>query len=161
MNQIVLAITVVAGLVVVRLGLGNLRKLRLKRCWERASAALDANDLDGAEYALRQCVRLVPLFVPARSMLGVVQARQGKLDEAEKQLRMAAELQPKEAGGYVALGLFYAGLGNERADDAVAALGKAVECAPDVRDKLREDTRLDPLHNHPGFQQLIAPSEAP
>ncbi len=154
MNEAVTVLLLIAGVLAVR-GLISLgRNYRLKKNWMRASEALKENDLDTAAVALRRCISLMPLWVMARGTLGVILARQNKLEEAEEQLKLAAELQPRRPEGFVELGLFYALHFDTRDDDAVGAFARAIENAPELAQQLRQDPRLARLRAHARFEEV-------
>ena len=56
--------------------------------------------------------------------------------------------------GLYNLGCFYALTG--QADQALAAVGEALQRAPDLTDWARQDPELDSLHDLPAFQALVA-----
>lgn len=152
--------SVLAGLCILLLLVGfqwtvqRLKVRRMKRWWNRAAEALNAGDLDAAAAALNKCVSAMPMWVQARTLLGVVRAKQGKLTDAEAQLKMAAELQPRQAEGHLQLGLFYATQFSDRDDDAMEALLNGLKYAPELRNALSRDPRLLHLRNHPRFPDI-------
>ncbi len=127
---------------------------RMKRAWERGHAALRAGRLDEAEAAFRKCVRILPAWANGRSMLAAVLTQQQRLDDAEEQWKMAADLEPKRPGGHLALALFYACHVPGKGPEASAALAKAIECDPNLRSQLVSDPRLARLRG-------AAPPEQP
>ena len=155
MNSTYTGILMLLGLVGMQLVFRYIKQARMKKWWGCAEGACRAGDFPEAERALRKCVSLMPLWVPARSLLGVVQAKQNKLSEAEEQLKMVAELQPKEAEGFVELAAFYALFLPEQKADAIDALEKAVACDPDLREKLGDDVRLRALFEEEDFKVLV------
>ena len=157
MKSILLGGFVVGGLVAIQSLMRLLRTLRLKRLWAEAQEALQNHDLVRAERALRACVARMPLWMPARVLLGLVCARQGNLADAEAHIKMAIEFHPRQHEGYLQLGLFYAMFCPDRAEDAIAALTSAVDLAPSLRETLGQETRLAALRQHPGFKQLLFP----
>jgi len=129
---------------------------RFVHWWQKGVKAYDASNWVAAEAALRECVRMEPIAAPARRMLGVTLARRNKLAEAEEHLRAGAELEPRNAGGYLDLGFFLATYAPERAEEAIAAFAKAVECSPQARSVLAAEKRLNPaIKGHPKFQALL------
>lgn len=127
---------------------------RMKRAWEQGQAALSAERLDEAETAFRKCVRILPMWANGRSMLAAVLTRMQRLDEAEEQWKMAADLEPKRAGGHLALALFYACHVPEKPREAALALAKAIEQDPNLREHVGKDPRLSKLRQ-------FAPPERP
>ena len=154
MNQLWLGLLVVGGLVLVQVLSRLLRDLRLKRHWRHSQEALQTGDLVRAQAALKKCVALMPLWTPPRVLLGVVRARQGDLSGGEAHLKLAAEFHPRQPEGYLQLGLFYASFCPEREDDAINALSKAVEYAPELRESLAHEPRLARLRRHPRFKEI-------
>ena len=73
--------------------------------WHDKGVALAKNgDLQGAEQALREAVRLEPTRPASQLNLGIVLHRSGKLDAAERELRKALLLDPKNPRGFAELG---------------------------------------------------------
>jgi tetratricopeptide (TPR) repeat protein len=136
-------------------GMGRWKQHRLKIWWGRADAACRDNDFDTAEIALQKCVTLLPLWVPARILLGSVYSKRGDFNAAEEQLKMASELQPRKPEGHMSLGLFYADNLPDYADAALEALAKAVTCAPELRESLIGDPRVSGLKEHPRYHELV------
>lgn len=156
MKEALTVLLLIIGVLAVRGALSLSRQIRLKKHWKRAQEALREEDLDSAAAALRRCISLMPLWVMARGTLGVILARQGKLDEAEEQLKLAAELQPRRPEGFVELGLFYALHCEGREDDAIGAFVNAAEHAPELAEQIRRDPRLKHLHAHSRFGEIAA-----
>ena len=155
MDNTTLFIGFVLGVLALRAGMAYSKRARLKQSWRRANEAMKSADFAGAEKALGRCVSLMPLWVPARMLLGAVQAKLGKLTEAEEQLKMAAELQPREAEGHLQLGMFYAVFCPDRVDDAIDAFGAAVECRPELKQHLAREPRLLKLKEDQRFRELV------
>ncbi|NJL73388.1 MAG: hypothetical protein HC888_18580 [Candidatus Competibacteraceae bacterium] len=78
----------------------------------------------------------------ARRALGAVLAQQDRLDEAERELKMAAELQPRKPGGHLDLALFYARYQPDRAEDTIRALKEAIVHAPQLREDILKTRAL-------------------
>jgi len=129
---------------------------RIERAVAEAQEAVQDGDLDTAEAALRTCVKLAPLSVPARQYLGAVLAKQGRLEEAEEELRMAADLQPKNGEGHLQLGVFYAACFDDRHEDALDALEKALAHDARLRDRIEGEPRLKPLQSNPRLRALLS-----
>jgi tetratricopeptide (TPR) repeat protein len=116
----------------------------------RASVGLGKNlaqlgDLDGAEKALRDAIRLDPDGVQARSMLGKLlwtraERRRGGdaagarplYEDAAAQAREAVARKPDDGPAYLTLGLALQALGSRA--EAITAFRKAVACLPDEAD---------------------------
>lgn len=123
----------------------------IERLWREAQAALTEQRIADAERLLRECVKEMPLFIMARRALGAVLAQENRFDEAEKELKLAAELQPRKPEGHLDLALFYARFQPERIDDAVNALKEVITHAPQLRQDIYRDARFAAFKDHPGF----------
>jgi predicted CXXCH cytochrome family protein len=75
-------------------------------------------------------LKIEPGFYPARHQLAILNERQGDLSTAERLLREGTSIGPENADAFYALALLLAQQ-TERQEDALAALKKAVELAPD------------------------------
>jgi TolB-like protein/Flp pilus assembly protein TadD len=91
--------------------------------------ALDAGSPDQVEAALRQALSRNPNDGDARRWYGALLAREGRLDEAFEQLRIARAVDPASAALEATTGTVYLMAGDEGA--AVLAFGRAAELAPD------------------------------
>jgi rhomboid protease GluP len=112
-----LAIAVVTLLLLGGVWLGNQRWTKSGAVLrEQAQAALDANNLAGAEAILTRAVTADPADPDNHYALGVVQAQLGKLPEAAASLEMALKQAPNRVGSELRLGLVYAEQG--RASEA-------------------------------------------
>lgn len=160
MNRIMIGLGLLALLLAYHWGRGRMRMTRMKKSWESALLALKDNNLEAAEGHFTRCVRLMPMWTPARFMLGGVLAKRGRFVEAEAQLKMGADLEPRSADGHVQLGMFYLVCQPERADDAIASLEQAVACDPALRERFAKEPQLAPLRTHPRFQRLIRAEES-
>lgn len=134
------------------------KRRRFAALLKGGAEAFKNKDSAAAEAALQGCVRLAPTSAQMRLALGAVLAQRQKFKEAEEQLRLAAQLEPRKPLGHLELGLFLAISAPDRADEAVAAFAEAVKCAPQVREVLAKDPRLAGLRQHAEFQKLL---EAP
>jgi len=69
---------------------------------------LDSKDKDGkAEKSYQAALRLDPRFAPPLANLGILASRAGRKDEAEAFFKRYLAVQPKDAQGWVNLGLLY------------------------------------------------------
>jgi Flp pilus assembly protein TadD len=134
------------------------KRRRFAALLQEGAEAFKNKDSAGAGSAFRQCVRFAPTSAQVRLALGAVLAHRQKFKEAEEQLRLAAQLEPRKPLGHLELGFFLALCAPDRPDEAVAAFGEAVKCAPQVREGLAKDPRLAGLRQHAEFQKLL---EAP
>ena len=117
-----LAIAVVALLLLAGVWLGSQRwaasgpVLR-----QQAQAAMDKNDLAGAEAILTEAVAADPTDLDNHYALGVVQAQLGKLPQAAASLEMVLTQTPDQVDSELMLGLVYAEQG--RASEASCHVG--------------------------------------
>jgi len=128
---------------------------RAVQWWNRGVQAVEQGDYDAAERALRRCVRLSPISAPARRLYARALISRGKIREAEHQVRMATQLEPRNGEGFLDLGFFLSACAPERNEEAVEALEKAVALAPNLRGVIARDERLRALHELPRFQALV------
>jgi Flp pilus assembly protein TadD len=89
-------------------------------------------DAANAEAAFRQCVRLWPSYSPFHEALGNALALAGQKDEAERELRLASDLEPKRAEAHLKLCYFYAFSTTDRGRDALAEFGRVQELDTDL-----------------------------
>jgi Tfp pilus assembly protein PilF len=153
---ILLSVVIVAAM----WGYANSRGWRARRLWQQGMHAINGQDWPVAETSFRKCVRLVPIWTASRKMLAVALVKQNKLDEAEEQLRMASELEPRKPEGHLDLGFFLATQRPDRQEDAITAFARAVEHDPQVRDVLTMEKRLAFLRDNPRFAKLLAQGHA-
>ena len=153
MIEILVGVVTLGSLVALQAGLRHRTQGKLVRAWERAQKDLAQDDLGAAETQLAECARLVPLWLPARYLLGAVLAKQGKLDRAEEQFKMAQALQPREASGFIELGIFYVTMAN-RTDDGLAQFREALRLDPAARPQHEGDPRLASFRESAAFAAL-------
>lgn len=102
---------------------------------------------------LADCVRLMPLWLPPRFLFGSLLARHGRLGEAEEQFKMAQALQPRDATGFLELGIFYL-TATDRVDEGVAQLREAVAHDASARRKIETDPRLEAFRKTAAYATL-------
>lgn len=153
MAEILIGIVTLGALVALQAGLRHRTHVKLTRAWENAQEELARNNMSEAELQLAECIRLVPLWLPARHLLGAVLAKQGKLDRAEEQFKMAQALQPREASGFVELGIFYVTM-TDRIDEGIAQFREALRLDPDSWRSLQSDPRLASFRESEAFMTL-------
>jgi len=153
--SIYVGVGILLGIILLRWGIAHWRDMRLRQWWNKGQSAIEVNDMVGAEAALRQCVRMAPIYAPVRRLLGRVLARRHKIEEAEEHLRMGAELEPRNPDGYLDLAFFLALSSAGREDEAIDAFAKAIECAPDLRASLAAENRLAHLRRDERFRKLL------
>lgn len=132
------------------------RRRRIVGKWKEGVAAFERGDMETAAKALRVCLRDAPTWVPARRLLGRALVAAHRIDEAEKELRLAAELEPRNPDGHLDFAIFLAQFAPNRPDEAIDSLVRAVEHGPMLRDRLANLEPLAPLRDHPRFQSLLA-----
>lgn len=147
-SGLVYGLLVLFGIVGVQMLMRFARRRRLLRSWKLAEAGLQEGEegISRAETALRRCLKLEPLWTPARMLLADVLARQGRLEDAEAEFQLSAQLHPREAEGHIRLALFYVVHHPERKEEALSALRVALECAPEGGNAFLADPRFTPLH---------------
>lgn len=145
MNDFFKGLLVLLGLVLFQVLARAIRMAQVKHWCTKANQAMEAGDWQSAEQSLKRCLARAPLWVPGRRLRAVLLARTQRLDEAEAEFKMAAELQPRDAEGHLQLAVFYAALGPEKAEQGVAALRTAVECDPGLKEALARDPRFEGL----------------
>ncbi len=156
MDSFVIGILILFALIGYQWGMRRWKIHRLHEDWKAANAALQRNDLGEAEAAVSRCVKLEPLFVPARQLHGHIAALQGKFEAAEDAYKMAAALQPREGMGYFQLGLYYAQFRPEQVEAAVEALRQAVQHDPKIRALIEQHcAKFKSLQDVPAFQALL------
>jgi len=104
------------------------RAERVQAIGERAQAALDAGDLELAEWELRQLVELSPRSPEGYQRLGKVLVLRGRTDEAAVNFERALTLDPDFVGALVGLGEIEAARGD--AESAIKRFEAAVEIEP-------------------------------
>src|SRR5437588_6351173 len=80
------------------------RTLTVEDKIEQAGAAIQRNDLNGAEKTLREVLKVNPRSVAAYNLLGYVLSRRGSVEEGEKALRKALEIEPSNSAVHINLG---------------------------------------------------------
>lgn len=153
MGDLIIGIAALAGLVALRGGMNRWTMHRVRRAWEGACADLDARAYADAESKLATCVRLLPTWIPARFTLGAVLAAQGKLAEAEAQLKLARDLEPREPDGYIELAIYYL-TAAKRPAEGVATLREAIALAPETVQRIRLDPRFAAFRDTEDFARL-------
>jgi Flp pilus assembly protein TadD len=153
MAEILIGIVTLGALVALQAGLRHRSHVKLTKAWEIAQVELARKNYDAAELQLAECIRLMPLWLPARHLLGAVLAQQGKFDRAEEQFKMAQALQPREASGFVELGIFYVTM-TDRIDEGIAQFREALRLDPNALRSLQSDPRLTSFRESDAFVAL-------
>ena len=126
-----------------------------QRWWEIGNDACRQHDWDTAETAFRHCARLLAPVAQVHRAFGAVLVRQDKLEEAEKHFRLAAGLEPKDAGGHADLGMFLALCTKDHIEEAIDSFEQAISCAPEIRQYLLDHPQLTALRENPRFRKLL------
>jgi tetratricopeptide (TPR) repeat protein len=108
-----------------------------------------------AEFAVAFCERVLaadPDYVEALSFLGNTYTQRGEHERGADLDRRLVRLRPFSARAHYNLACSYALLG--RAEDAFAALDRAVECGFDDPEHFTKDPDLSSLHDDPRFKAL-------
>lgn len=158
MNSIFGALVLLGGLVALRSGSQYFNALRTKKAWAGVQADLERGDFASAEKQITRCIKLMPLWLHPRFLLGAVLAKQGKLDAAEEALKMALALEPRQPAGHIELGIFYV-TAADRLDDGVDAFIEALEHDPKAWRVLETDPRLEAFRQTEAFAELQAAME--
>ena len=132
------------------------RRYRLRKAWKDSIAALERGDFPAAERSLRKCLRQAPSWVPPRRLLGRALVALRRFDEAEKELRLAAQFEPRNPESHLELAVFLSNCPPVRLDEALASLRTALDFAPAMRDEVRRMPALALLRKHPAFQDVVA-----
>ncbi len=77
---------------------GEVRSKLAAALTSQGTTRMRAGDAAGAEVSLREALSVIPDNAPAHAALGVVLARAGRLDDAERELTRALRLDPGNAG---------------------------------------------------------------
>jgi Flp pilus assembly protein TadD len=128
---------------------------KARAAFQRGIDALNANAMNEAEAAFREVVRLEPIWALAYRLLGRILADRGETEEAEKNLRAAVTLEPRNSEAYADLGFFLTIKVPDRRDEAISAFAKAIELAPRLRETLANTPALSPLLEDERFRQLL------
>jgi len=108
----------------------NTREQRSRETLDRAIDAIKQGEFNAAVGICKEYLAVHPNSVPHRQLLGHVLVRKGDLDEARRQLELAASNAPDYAAIYEDLGSLEALAGN--LDAAVELLRKAVKLDPTI-----------------------------
>jgi Flp pilus assembly protein TadD len=131
MNRDVVFILLLGGVYIgIMLAWKRFRIHQIKQWWTAGHAALAGDDAGAAVAAFRKCLRIWPAAPNFHEALGTALSRLGRLEEAERELRLAADLEPSRAQSQLNLALFYAFAVPGRDCDAVAAFERVRELDP-------------------------------
>ena len=96
--------------------------------WFKYFATRDKAWLERAEESARQAELRNPDLAPVHRIVGLLQARPGRYEEAEAHYRRAIQLDPRNGDAYRRLGSAY--VNSNRMPEALVALQRAVEADP-------------------------------
>ncbi len=156
MTELLFGICSLGGLVVFQMAMRQRSQRRMVDAWEQAQAELARGNHEAGVAHLEECIRIMPLWLPPRFVLGALLARLGRLSEAENQFKMAQALQPREAEGMIELGIFYITAAG-RAEEGIALLREAVASDPGAAQRIQSDPRLRDFRESPDFALLELP----
>ncbi|NUM54047.1 MAG: hypothetical protein HUU46_10425 [Candidatus Hydrogenedentes bacterium] len=122
--------------------------------------AYERKDFAEVRNAFRYVVKKYPGWAMARRMLARGLAGLGQHAEAEQELRLAAQLEPRNAEGHIDLAIFLASLPRDRHEEAVACIETALGVAPEMRPAVATLPQLRALHSHPQFRMLAGLPDA-
>lgn len=114
--------------------------MTLQALYEQALGSHKRGDLAAAESLYRQVLAAAPMSFAARHMLGVLRAQQGAIPEALDLLEMAVAQKPDAHDAHLNYGNVLKKAG--RAEDALAAFGRALERKPDYAPALAARAEL-------------------
>jgi hypothetical protein len=114
--------------------------------------ALDEGEIEAAIGWFETAIELAPGLQVARFCLGLCLDEQGRLGDAERELRQARKLEDDPMAAYAHASVL-ARLG--RCSQALDALERLAPRVPELRDRLREDDEMANLRDHPRFLGLL------
>ena len=141
-NGILFIVALASLYTLIALGWRFQSRLRLKTQWEAGRAALERGDVEAASRAYAKCVAREPMWAAARSMLAGCLARLGRGDEAEREARLVAEMNPRDPESWRALCMFYALFLPDRLDGVRAAFGEMRRLDPGASTALLRDPAM-------------------
>ncbi len=156
MTELLIGILSLGGLVLFQMAMRRWSQHRLVNAWEQAQAELARGNHEGGAAHLQECIRIMPLWLPPRFLLGSLFARMGRLAEAEEQFKMAQALQPREAEGLLELAIFYL-TAADRVQEGVTLLREAMACDASAAQRIQSDPRLRDFRDSPEFALLEQP----
>lgn len=131
-----------------------LQRRWLAAAWKRGMEALKGRDFAAVNEAFHYIVKKRPGWAMARRMLARGLAGVGRHDEAEREFRLAAQLEPRNPEGHIDLAVFLVSVAPERREEALSCIEAALGVAPDLRTAIATLPQLRPLHSHPRFRDL-------
>lgn len=108
------------------------RMHRLKHWWTVGGEALTSGDAAAAVAAFRKCLAIWPAAPNFHEALGTALSQAGQTDEAERELRLAVDLEPARAQSHLNLALFYAFAVAGREHEALDAFARVHELDPNL-----------------------------
>lgn len=132
----------------------------IRAAWKRGMDAYERSDFTEARDAFRYVVKKYPGWAMARRMLARGLAGLGNHKEAEQELRLAAQLEPRNAEGHLDLAIFLASLSRERHEEAVASIETALNVEPGMRQAVASSPQLRALHSSRKFRTIAGLPDA-
>ncbi|HEX6087068.1 MAG TPA: protein kinase [Thermoanaerobaculia bacterium] len=120
--------------------------------WVPGHAAEATQAYERAVAVAGQALQVNPNDAHTRSVVALSLARNGKVDEGQREIRRALELDPTNASVLYKAGMIALIRGNS--DSAVSWLERAVANGYSVRD-LKSDPELEPLRRLPAFRKAV------
>jgi Flp pilus assembly protein TadD len=135
MNDAVFILLLGGVYIGIMLGWKRFRVHQIKHWWTAGHEALAGGNDAAAVAAFRKCLRIWPAAPNFHEALGTALSRLGKLDEAERELRLSVDLEPSRAQSHLNLALFYAFAVPDREREAVEAFARVRELNPALADE--------------------------
>jgi len=106
--QNILGLALIAAVILgIQLGTRYLRTRRLQRWFQRGMTAYKAQSYPEALGAFRNCIRIAPEWLYARTLMGMCLAHTGRKAEALREIELVEALQPKEAETWTLISTFF------------------------------------------------------
>lgn len=154
-NKLVLQIAAIALLIGGMVAMWS-QGYRSRRLFKRGLAHLDANKPAQALTVFESVVKMQPLWSPARRILARLYAQAGRVADAEKQLTLVTQFEPRNAEALVELGLFAIHYGGPAGiEKAYAHFTQARGLAPRIFDSLGTEKEFEALRTHPKFREFF------
>lgn len=153
--EILIGVVAVA-LLVFGVGENWSRGYRARKSFQAGIAAFERGDAAAACAAFERTIALEPLWGPARRILARLYANESRFADAEKQLSLACEFEPRNAEALLDLAYFHARYGGaEGPAKAVDAVRKAIAIAPRILETHRESHEVAALRSSPALREFF------
>ncbi len=111
------------------------RMHQLKHWWTAGHEALAGGNAAAATAAFKKCLRIWPAAPNFHEALGTALSHLGRLEEAERELRLSVDLEPSRAQSQLNLALFYAFAVPGREREAAEAFARVRDLDPVLADE--------------------------